>query len=242
MRLLPVLAGAAHLLLVGACGGAESWVVYHAPDAEVPALRERAQKIVPHGTSLVFCSLPQQCVSRGDLDVQRSALEAGVCMLPCLVLQDAEGPFATLPLDGLSAHTVQSAVSLVGSPQRKSQAQARKLTANIYYYTACARLPFMSPQEQLAAVRVLQGLAVSDMLSIRQRQYIALRCLYPALMTCYARTYQGTHTPKTEYLFLQAISALELARDLDPLSPLGRRAHEARENLRSARLQAKRLD
>lgn len=242
MRSLAVLAEVLLLLLVGVCGGAESWVVYHAPDAEVSALREKAQEVVPQGMSLVFCALPQRCATLGDLDTQRSALEAGVCMLPCLVFQDAEGPFAALPLDGLSARTVQSAAALAKSPQRKSQAQARKLTANIYYYTACARLPFMSLQEQLAAVRVLQELAASEMLSVQQRQHIALRCLYPALMNCYARTHQGVHTQNTERLFLQAISVLELARDLAPRSSLGRRAHDARENLRSARLQAKKLD
>ncbi len=242
MRLRAVIVGAAMVLLAGVSGSAEAWVVYHAPDAEVAALREKAESVVPEGTRVDYCALPRQCATVGDLDAQRAALEAGVCMLPCLVLRDAEGDYAALPLEGVTAETVRTAVELARAPHRKKEAQARRLTANIYYYTAYARLPFIPLQGQLAAVRVLQELAGSEMLTVEQRQYIALRCLYPALMNCYAREYQGAHTPKTERLFLQAIAALELARDIDPRTSLGRRAHEMREKLRSARLQAKKLD
>ena len=41
---------------------------------------------------------------------------------------------------------------------------------------------------------------------------------------------------------MQAIAALELARDLDDSSRLGRLAYDEREKLRAARLQAKKLD
>lgn len=234
--------GAAMVWLGGICSGAEAWIVYHAPEADVSALREKVQSIVPEAVRVDFCVLPKNCKTLRELDVQRAALDAGVCVLPSLVLRDERGAYAALPLEKLTAKGVQSATALADSPQRQQISRTRQLTANIYYYTACARLPFIPPQEQLAAIRVLQELAKSELLPIQQRQFIALHCIYPALMEYYTRSYQGAHTPATEHLFLQAIEALEYARDLDPRSTLGRRAYDRRETLRAARLKAKKLD
>ena len=66
--------------------------------------------------------------------------------------------------------------------------------------------------------------------------------MYPALMCLYAAEYNKAHTAISEHFFMQAIAALELARDLDASSQLGRLAYEEREKLRAARLQAKKLD
>ena len=67
------------------------------------------------------------------------------------------------------------------------------------------------------------------------QQLIGLRCLYPLLMKQYAIGHTGAHTPETEAKLLEAIAALEEARDINPNSALGKRAHDERHRLRMAR-------
>ena len=220
----------------------EAWLLYHAPGDDTQALQRAALNVAPKGTSIRLQALPSVCKSARDLEVTREAISAGVCVLPCLVLQDAGGVYAALPLRGLTANGTQAMRRLANYPTRGEYAKQNRLAASLYYDAACVQRSFIPREEKLGAISRMLSLAASEQLSIEMRQLIALRYLYPSLMWLYAAEYNGAHTPISEQFFLQAVSALELARDLEPSSKLGRLAHEKREKLRAARLQAKKLD
>lgn len=238
MRLLTVLF---FLAIYSSCAE-ESWILYYAPGADVEELRNAALHVTPPGVAISPQCLPTECKSVDDLKTQREAIGAGVHVLPCLALRDAEGCYAALPLHGLSEQGVHTALRLARDPQRKELEAQRMLSADLYYDTACVHLPFISRQEQADAIKHLRTLAESRQLPVSTRQFIAFRCLYPSLMCLYAAEYRGAHTPVSELLFLQAIAAVELARDLDASSRLGRLAYQERESLRAARLQSKNWD
>ena len=75
-----------------------------------------------------------------------------------------------------------------------------------------------------------------------QQQLLGLRCLYPLLMQQYTNAYKGAHTPASEAKLLEAIAALETARDLAPNTALGKRAHDERHRLRMARREARKYE
>ena len=52
----------------------------------------------------------------------------------------------------------------------------------------------------------------------------------------------GAHTPASEAKFLEAIDAVEKARDMDRSSIIGRKAYDERERLRKARRQARTME
>lgn len=229
-------------MVVSGSRAGESWVLYHAQGADVSAIRQIAAKVAPPDTEVTLQALPNVCKSAEDLKVQHAALSAGVRTIPCLVLQDAQGCYATLPLRGLSQQGVREARNHAHAPQRTQLTAQRLLVADLYYDTARVHMPFISAQEKACAAEHLRLLTALENIPVNTRQFIALRCLYPALMCLYAAEYNKAHTAISEHFFMQAIAALELARDLDASSQLGRLAYEEREKLRAARLQAKKLD
>jgi hypothetical protein len=74
------------------------------------------------------------------------------------------------------------------------------------------------------------------------KQRLGFQCLYPLLLRQYTNMYTGAHTPASEAKLLEAIAALETARDIDRNTRIGRLAHAERERLRKARLQTRSLD
>ncbi|MBR4310898.1 MAG: hypothetical protein IKT79_07700, partial [Akkermansia sp.] len=58
----------------------------------------------------------------------------------------------------------------------------------------------------------------------------------------YKRGYNGAHTPYTEAKLLEAIAALEAARDLHRETKLGNQALKERERLRKARREARKYE
>ena len=228
--------------IVCSSGAEESWILYHAPGADVEAILQIAVNVAPPDTKITPQDLPDTCQTADDLKVQHAALSAGVRTIPCLVLQDAQGCYATLPLHGLSAQGVLAARQHANDPQRGQLATRRLLIADLYYDTARIHLPFIPAREKTHAIEHLRLLAESQNIPVGIRQFIALRCLYPSFMCLYAAEYNKAHSAVSEHLFMQAIAALELARDLDDSSRLGRLAYDEREKLRAARLQAKKLD
>ena len=61
-------------------------------------------------------------------------------------------------------------------------------------------------------------------------------------MLQYTNGYNGAHTPASEAKLLEAITALEAARDLNKDSELGKAASEERERLRMARRKARQYE
>ncbi len=76
------------------------------------------------------------------------------------------------------------------------------------------------------------------------RQYELLTMVHPLWVRLEALYYRqsGAHCGKSEEAFNKAVETLEYARDLDNASDYGRHAHGLREELRKARLQAKKYD
>ncbi len=80
--------------------------------------------------------------------------------------------------------------------------------------------------------------------AIDMRQYELLTMVHPLWVRLEALYYRqsGAHDGKSEDAFNKAVETLERARDLDNGSDYGRHAHGLREELRKARLQAKKYD
>ncbi len=222
--------------------GENTWTVFYAHGMDVVRAQRTVQRVLPEGTQLILRELPARAVNREDMLAQSEAIAAGVHSLPCLVLSDERGVYAAVPLNKLSPETLLAAQKFASAPNRDAQARQRRGISKMIFHTSIARCASAPMGQRLSSLAYLEELTKSSDLSIRQRQFVALHCLYPALMQLYTNSYRGAHTPDTEQLFMRAISSVEFARDLDPDSKFGRLAHNERERLRAARLKAKRLD
>ncbi len=170
------------------------------------------------------------------------AIEAGVAALPSLALRDDEGVYATLPLPGLTPEHLQATREQANDPQRESAASRRRFDARCYLLCARISQPDMGNEALAAAIAECRMLLRHDKAEAQDLQFLGLRCLYPLLMAQYARGYHGAHSPETEARLLEAIAALETARDIDRESPLGKQAHAERERLRMARRKARQYE
>ncbi len=174
----------------------------------------------------------------GDMAAARTtarAIEAGVQALPSLALRDEAGVYAVLPLAGLSTDKLADARNEADAPGRAEAAARRHFAARFYLLCATAGQPELGDETLAAAIDECRQLLNHALADSSDRQFIGLRCLYPLLMMQYVRGYVGAHTPATEARLLEAIAALEAARDLDRESELGKQAHAERERLRTAR-------
>lgn len=189
---------------------------------------------------LRFVALAPACRTMHDAVNAAQAMVAGVAELPALVLGDDEGDFAALPLRELSLETLLAAEQTASAPQRAEAAAERRYRAK--EYLLFARMALAQPMSEEIAELCLtscRALMNHPKATPADRQLLGLRCLYPLLMQQYARGYRGAHTPETEAKLLEAIAALEAARDTDPNSDLGKQAFAERERLRAARRKAR---
>lgn len=172
-----------------------------------------------------------------------NALKAGVTELPSLVLADSSGPYAVLPLPQLTAEKLQAAQASASAPDRAAQAERRNYTAQ--QYLLFARMALTSPLEGAPLTQCLntcRALMAHPLATPADKQRLGYECLYPLLLCEYNTLYQGAHTPASEAKLLEAIAALEAARDADRNSPIGKKAHAERERLRAARRQARTME
>ncbi len=172
-----------------------------------------------------------------------NALKAGVEELPCLVIGDEHGAFAVVPLDQLSPERLQAAKANAKAPDREQLARQRNFAAQ--QYLLFARMSLHDPLQGDALAQCLstcRALMEHPFASPADKQRLGFECLYPLLMREYANMYQGAHTPASEAKLLEAIAALEAARDADRNSSIGKRAFAERERLRAARRQARTME
>lgn len=189
-----------------------------------------------------FISVTTRCRTMHDAVNAAKAVAAGVSEMPCLVLTDAAGEYAALPLRTLTEDTLHAAESAAAAPEREETAAARRYLAK--EYLLFARMALAQPMDAatlglcLDSCRALMNYPLA---TTEDRQLLGLRCLYPLLLAEYTRGYraEGAHTPATEAKLLEAIAALEAARDLAPDTELGKQASAERERLRAARRQAR---
>lgn len=220
---------------------APAWELYHAPEANAAALTQQVQPLLPEGKALQLHALPAELASRQDAELQARAIAAGVRVLPCLVLRDDKGVYATLPLQGLSAESIAQACRLADAPERAAAARRRILLAHLYLQRYLLN-SVADAAEQDRIIAHMQQLADHPDTPEEMRQFIGLHCIYPALMQQYAAAYRGAHTPQSEAKLLEAIRALENVRDTNPLTTLGRQAYTEREKLRAARLKSRQYE
>ena len=172
-----------------------------------------------------------------------NALNAGVEELPSLVLSDDQGPYAVIPLPRLNAASLEAARAAATAPERNQKARQRHFEAQ--QYLLFARMALISPlegeklQQCLSSCRALME---HPFATPADKQRLGYLCLYPLLMQEYSTRYKGAHTPASEAKLLEAIAALETARDMDRNSNIGKQAYDERERLRKARRQARTME
>lgn len=182
-----------------------------------------------------------------------SALKDGVRYVPTIVMADKEGVAYARVIGAVStregrtfaerlsqARAMKQADRSGPTDRRKADgdyAKLYELVCRASHIDAAADAPTIRTLEkELRAALAVEGVPAAV------RQHVALTTLYPLALRRYAQAYHGAHTPESEALFLRAVGILEEARDMNPASDAGRRAHQMREELRRARLQAARLD
>lgn len=223
-------------LLLSCAVAEERYTVYMSESMSEVALKHSLKQLFGEEKTVEFVLLTSECRTPEEAKRQAHAIEAGVSTLPCLVLADGQGPFATLTLPRISPEDLTRARALADVPERRAAHQRRLLCAHIYLL--CARTAICPPEDEEGienTIRDCRAVMSNDICSTEQRQFLGLHCLYPLLMRQYVRGYTGAHTPYTEAKLLEAIAALEAARDVNRESPDGRKAHEERERLRAAR-------
>lgn len=191
---------------------------------------------------LKFVPITSQCRTMHDAVNAAKGVVAGITELPCLVLCDAAGEYAALPLRTLTAEALTAAERAATAPDREEKAAARRYLGK--EYLLFARMALAQPMDDatlglcLDSCRALMNYPLA---TTEDKQLLGLRCLYPLLLEEYRRGYAkgGAHTPATEAKLLEAIAALENARDIAPDTKLGKQAAAERERLRAARRQAR---
>lgn len=227
---------------IGVSCAADTYCIYTAQANNAETLREQVQKIAPQLTDIAVKQLPYACQNKQDAALQADAIAAGVSELPCLVISDEKGAYAVLRLESLTPQAISQATETATTPERIQHAEQRRLNADIHLL--CANLGIGEPtDEELAEiVKTCKNLMAHPKATTEQQQFIGYRCLYPALLLQYTRGYTGAHTPYTEAKFLEAIAALEAARDLNRETKIGKEAFAERERLRAARREARKYE
>lgn len=236
------------LPLAAACAqplSAREYCVYFSQDTapgDWAAQLEPLRQIDPQAT-WKFVPL---CREANHLDAARRAamaLRDGVSELPCVALSDDKGSYACLPLPLTSTAQIEEAQARATAPDRDAEAVQREFEAKSFMLLASLHFtPPSTPEQCLHEVARARKLLESEAATQEDEQVLILRIIYPLLMRRYALLYTGAHTPETEAALLEAITALEQARDLNPTSTPGRQAYDERERLRDARLQSRPYD
>lgn len=224
---------------------AESYTVYLHREKNTPELRGIVQKLLPDtATGPADCryvELSDTCSNIAEAEAQAAAMEAGVTHLPSLVVADEAGAYASLPLYGLKKKDIENAVEKALTKERENKAEQRRFQARVFLLYA--RCSFdMSAEELAEMVHECRMLMEHELCTKSLCQKLGLQCLYPLLMREYTMGYKGAHTPATEAKLLEAIAALEAARDLAPDTALGKKAHDERYRLRMARREARKYE
>ncbi len=171
----------------------------------------------------------------------REAIAHGVIELPCVILCYEGKPYARLYGEDINPVTIALSESRAETAPKLEPSFDTRLAASLYqlHSVGIERMDLLKTQRW---VRECRALADSEECSTEQQQFLRLQYLYPLLLHEFTLMYEGGHNMETEAKFLEAISELEMARDLAPSTRLGRTAYSLREELRTARLKAKIYD
>lgn len=247
MRLIHRALTTSALLLLGAaaalCQEAQQYTLYLKDKACAEKAEQYARRYLPEGAELSIHVLPKKRKSLEDARLQAQAIRAGITHLPSISIADAAGTYAVLPLNALNKESLAQAHQRATAPERAKAEQTRDLHARIYLLCAQWSVVDSLSDEQLEQfVTESRDLLLHPQASEQDKQFLGYSCLYPALMLQYERGYRGAHTPYTEAKLLEAIAALEAARDLNRETKLGKKAFAERERLRQARREARKYE
>lgn len=223
---------------------AETYTFYLPENTNKAELRERLAKLLPRDKNgepppCNFHILRYKCTGLKEAELQAEAIAAGVTHIPSLVIGDLDGPYATLLLNTIQRQDIEKAREQSVAPDRKEKAQARRFKADLFLLFARCQYEEKTPETLEELINESHALLGQENCGDEERQLIGLRCLYPLLMKQYADGHQGGHSPATEAKLLEAIAALEEARDINPESQLGKQANDERHRLRMARRKAR---
>lgn len=236
---------AAILLFCSGVSLADSYTVYLPEGMESSAVEEKLEPLrraVPDA-DCSFIHLAAKCSNMHEAVQSAKAIRAGVTHLPCLVLADEEGEYAAVPLHILTDESLSAAHAVAKGEDRDAKCAVRRFQAK--EYLLFARLGLAQPLSDevielcIVSCRTLMSHSIA---TAHDRQLLGYRCLYPLLMLQYTNGYKGAHTPATEAKLLEAIAALEAARDIDRESDIGKEAFAERERLRAARRKARQYE
>lgn len=224
----------------------ENWHIFMAEDMNAELIRREVQKHLPNPPEqqCEYITLPKECKTPEQARAQARAIECGITALPAAVLTDEHGPFATIPLRKLNPDSLQEARNNKDTSGRHEDAQKHRLEAHLFLL--CARVSMEQADDASLATRIeeCRKLLAHQHATDEHRQFIGLRLLYPLLMEQYKRGYRQAvaHNPATEAKLLEAIAALESARDINAETPLGKQAFAERERLRAARRKSRQYE
>lgn len=221
---------------------ANTYEVFLPAGTNQATLRTQLSQLLPPSAPCRYTELSGQCHTMADARRQARAIAAGVSQLPCLAMGNSDGYYALLPLHGLQQKDIERAEEIAPPTGQNAAAAQRLFCARVFLLCARLSLSNLDDASLASAIKACRALMADGQASPEHRQFLGLRCLYPMLMLQYGRGYTGAHTPETEAKLLEAIAALENARDANPLSPLGRQAHEEREKLRAARIKSRQYE
>lgn len=234
--------------LLAACAlhaGGEEYIVYfrHGTDTAAVARKLSELRRTDPQAECRFVVLVDEATTLPDAINSANAIKAGVTELPSLVIADAQGAYAVLPVAQVNAASLATAREAATAPDRDQLARRRNFDAQ--QYLLFARMALVKPLEGDAlqqCIGTCRALMEHPFATPADKQRLGLRCLYPLLMQEYASMYRGAHTPASEAKLLEAIAALEAARDLDRNTETGKQAFAERERLRTARRQARTME
>ena len=221
---------------------ADSYRVYVRDANQQTDAEQIVRAALPKDATLEVKVLPTDCRSLADAQTQAEAMHAGVTELPCLVVADEQGPYTVLRLAELTGEKLQAAKALATHPERAEQAAERDMAARLYLLCAMLCVETPGDVELTHIVTECRALLGHPKATEEYKQFIGYRYLYPALLLQYSRGYTGAHTPYTEAKLLEAIAALEAARDLNRETKIGKQAFDERERLRRARREARKYE
>lgn len=225
--------------------GGEEYTVYfrHGTDTAAVARRMAPLRQAEPKANCRYVVLVEQATTVADAINSANAIKAGVTELPSLVIADAQGPYAVLPVNRVNSASLEAARHAATAPDREQLARQRNFEAQ--QYLLFARLALVKPLEGEVlqqCISTCRALMEHPFATQADKQRLGFLCLYPLLMQEYTCMYRGAHTPASEAKLLEAIAALEKARDLDRDTDIGKKAFAERERLRAARRQARTME
>lgn len=222
---------------------ADTCVVLVDDHADQEAIKQHVAPLLPPDVEYSAETLPTEAINIQDAEKMAKAIRYGITELPTLQLSDEEGIYATLPLRLATAEALEQARSAEAKETHRNAAAQREFQAEQFLLFTCMKIE--NPMSDISLEHCIadcRALMQHEQATDADKQRLGFLCLYPMLMQQYTNGYKGCHTPATEAKLLEAIAALEAARDIDPESKLGHKAYLERERLRKARREARKYE